>query len=138
MIKSLWINLPVNDVQKSKDFFTQIGFSLNTQFGVRDDAVSFIIGESGITLMLFEKSLYEIFAGTKLANNPNSGEVLFSFDAESVEEVDEMAKKVVDAGGTLYGEPAYKDKWMYGCGFIDTDGQRWNVLYMDFSKMPLG
>jgi predicted lactoylglutathione lyase len=27
---------------------------------------------------------------------------------------------------------------MYGCVFADLDGHRWNVLYMDMSKMPQG
>jgi hypothetical protein len=40
-------------------------------------------------------------------------------------------KKAVEA-------PGYKDSWMYGCGFTDLDGHRWNVLYMDMSKMPKG
>jgi predicted lactoylglutathione lyase len=103
MTKALWINLPVEDVNKSKAFFTKLGFEQNLQYGVREDSAS-----------------------------------LFSIDAESVAEVDEMAKKVIDAGGTIYGDPGYKDGWMYGCGFIDLDGQRWSILYMDMSKMPLG
>ncbi|MDF2859634.1 MAG: hypothetical protein K0Q87_5485, partial [Neobacillus sp.] len=28
--------------------------------------------------------------------------------------------------------------WMYGCGVADPDGHRWNVLFMDMSKMPKG
>jgi predicted lactoylglutathione lyase len=63
---------------------------------------------------------------------------LFSFDAESREEVDEMAKKVKAAGGTLYAEPAENQGWMYGFAFVDPDGHRWNMLYMDMSKMPKG
>jgi len=27
---------------------------------------------------------------------------------------------------------------MYGCGFTDPDGHRWNALYMDMSKMAKG
>ncbi|RDC58601.1 extradiol dioxygenase [Pedobacter chinensis] len=138
MIKSLWINLPVKDINRSKAFFTKLGFRLNQQYGVRDDSASFMIGDSDLVLMLFERSLYEGFAGTSIADDLSGSEVLFSFDAESPEEVDELAEKVVAAGGTLYGEPAYKDGWMYGCGFIDLDGQRWSILYMDLSKMPLG
>jgi len=138
MTKSIWINLPVKDVNKSKEFFTALGFTLNTQFGVRDDSASFLVGDSKFVLMLFEKSLYEGFAGTSVADDRSGSDVLFSFDAESPEEVDELAKKVVLAGGSLYGEPGYKDGWMYGCGFIDLDGQRWSILYMDMSKMPLG
>ena len=138
MIKSLWINLPVKDINKSKAFFTQLGFTLNLQYGVREDSACFLVGESNLVIMLFEENLYEGFVGTSIADKRNGSEVLFSFDAESPEEVDSLAQKVVAAGGTLYGEPDYKDGWMYGCGFIDLDGQRWNILYMDMSKMPLG
>ena len=138
MTKSIWINLPVKNVSKSKDFFTKLGFTLNTQYGVREDSASFFVGSDHFVMMLFEKSLYEGFAGTTIADERSGGEVLFSFDAESPEEVDDLAKKIVEAGGTLYGEPGYKDGWMYGCGFIDLDGQRWSILYMDMSKMPLG
>jgi len=62
---------------------------------------------------------------------------LFSIGAENREEVDEMAEKVVKAGGTIYAEAEDNDSWMYGCGFADLDGHRWNVLYMDMSKMPM-
>ncbi|MGM9475594.1 VOC family protein [Pedobacter sp. GSP4] len=137
MTKSLWINLPVKDINKSKAFFSQLGFTLNLQYGVREDSASFLVGESNLVIMLFEKSLYEGFAGIATAEK-NGGDVLFSFDAESPAEVNELAQKVVAAGGTLYGEPGYKDGWMYGCGFVDLDGQRWSILYMDMSKMPLG
>jgi len=137
MIKSLWINLPVNNISKSKAFFTAIGFQLNLQYGSRDDSASFLIGDNGLVLMLFEKQLYEAFIADKLSNSSGQ-EVLFSFDAESAEEVDDIANKVVAAGGSIYADPGYKDGWMYGCGFIDLDGQKWNILYMDFSKMPMG
>ena len=29
MTKELWINLPVKDVKKSREFFTEIGFTIN-------------------------------------------------------------------------------------------------------------
>lgn len=138
MTKSLWINLPVEDVNKSKMFFTKLGFEQNLQYGVRDDSASFFIGENNLVMMLFEKSLYASFAGTELDKNQSGTGLLLSIDAETVAEVDEMAKKVIEAGGVLYAEPGYKDGWMYGCGFIDLDGQRWSILYMDITKMPLG
>ncbi|MCX2574400.1 VOC family protein [Pedobacter sandarakinus] len=138
MTKSLWINLPVRDVSKSKAFFTAIGFTPNDAYGVRTDSASFLVGNDKLVIMLFERSMYEGFAGTTLPERTSGSEVLFSFDAESPEEVDELAKKVVAAGGQVYGEPGYADGWMYGCGFLDLDGQRWSILYMDMSKMPLG
>lgn len=61
---------------------------------------------------------------------------MISFDAESREEVDEMAAKVRAAGGTIFGEPGEIRGWMYGFGFADLDGHRWNMVFMDFSKLP--
>lgn len=46
-----------------------------------------------------------------------------------------MLQKAEDAGGTIYAHGGEKDGWMYGGGFVDLDGRRWNLLYMDFSKM---
>ncbi|MNO02730.1 Glyoxalase-like domain protein [compost metagenome] len=61
--------------------------------------------------------------------------MLISIDAESKEAVDALLQKVVEAGGIIYGEPQDQG-WMYGAGFADLDGHRWNVLYMDPSQMP--
>jgi predicted lactoylglutathione lyase len=131
MTKELWINLPVKDVKKAKEFFAYIGFSLSTQYG---DGI--IIGSKKIVVMLFEESVFKGFTQNKLTDTKQSSEVLFSFDAESREEVDAMAKKVKAAGGALYSEPAENQGWMYGCAFTDLDGHRWNILYMDMGKMP--
>ena len=62
--------------------------------------------------------------------------ILFSIDAESKDDVDALAKKVTDAGGTLYSNPTEIQGWMYGFGFIDLDGHRWNSVFMDMGKMP--
>ena len=133
MTKELWINLPVKDLNKSKEFFTRIGFLLNPQYD-REEAVSLLIGDKQIVVMLFPEDTFKDFTGSKITDSSQSTEVLFSVDAESKEEVDELAKKVVEAGGIIFGEPGGED-WMYGFGFSDLDGHRWNVLHMDMSKM---
>ena len=61
--------------------------------------------------------------------------MLISVGVEKKQEVDELAKKAVAAGGTVFGQPGGND-FMYGCGFIDPDGHRWNALYMDTTKAP--
>ena len=60
---------------------------------------------------------------------------MLSIDAESKEEVDEIAQKALDAGGKTNHQPGEMQGWMYGCVFSDIDGHKWNVLYMDMSKM---
>lgn len=136
MTKEIWINLPVKDVNKSKDFFTQIGFNLNPKFPGGKDMASLMVGEKNVVVMLFQESVFKGFTQIELTDTSKGSEVLFSFDAESREEVDEMAQKVKDAGGTIFSKPGESQGWMYGFAFIDPDGHRWNMLYMDFSKMP--
>ena len=138
MTKELWINLPVKDIKKSKEFFTAIGFTINTHAPASDSSASFLIGTKNIVMMLFEETLFQKFTNHALADTGKSTEVLLSFDAESREEVDELAKKVAAAGGKVFAQPGESQGWMYAFGFSDPDGHRWNVLYMDMTKMPKG
>lgn len=136
MTKELWINLPVKDVNTSVAFFTSIGFELNPHQPVTPVMASLMIGDKKIILMLFEEKMFAGFTQQPLTDTQKSTEVLFSIDAQSREEVDELAKKAAAAGGNVFAKPAESQGWMYGCAFSDPDGHRWNVLYMDFSRMP--
>lgn len=133
MTKELWINLPVKDLKKSKAFFTRIGFSFNEERETEDMA-AMIVGEKKVPVMLFVESTFKNIIRHKVTDTRQSSETLFSFDAESRQEVDEMAEKVEKAGGKVFSEPAEIQGWMYGCAFTDPDGHRWNVLYMDPAK----
>jgi len=137
MTKELWINLPVKDLKKSKAFFSQLGFSFHPRHIHSEDAAGLVIGEHNILVMLFPESTFKSFTRNDIADTGQGTEVLLSIDAASKEEVDEMVKRVREAGGTIYGEP-HDQGWMYGAGFADLDGHRWNILYMDMSQMPQG
>jgi uncharacterized protein len=136
MTKDIWINLPVKDIVKSRDFFTKIGFPIHPGHKDSNESVGLMIGEKNVMVMLFPESTFKKFTKNELSNTTQATEVLFSIDAESREEVDELIKKAIQAGGTVFSEPGERDGWMYGAGFSDLDGHRWNVLYMDMGKMP--
>ncbi len=135
MTKQIWLNLPVKDVAKAKDFFWKIGFSFNEQHDT-PSSTCMVVGEGHFVVMLFEEMLFSSFSQNSITDTKLSSEVLISIDAESREEVDELAEKVKVAGGNVFAPPAESQGWMYGCGFADLDGHRWNVLFMDFSKLP--
>ncbi len=134
MVKEFWINLPVKDVTKSKIFFQTLGFSFG-QHGNTATSASLQIGQKNLVVMLFDEATFKGFTSGEIAPE-NTAEVLLSIDAESKEEVDEMVKKAVEAGGTSNHIPSEMTGWLYGCVFKDLDGHRWNVLHMDMSKMP--
>lgn len=134
MIKEIWLNLPVKEVAKSKIFFSKIGFSFNEQHDT-DHSTCMLVGEKNFVVMLFEEAMFEGFVQNKITDAQSGSEILISIDAESREEVDALARKAEEAGGTLFAKPTEIQGWMYGCGFADLDGHRWNVLFMDFSKL---
>lgn len=136
MTKEVWINLPVKDLVKSRSFFSSLGFSFDTPYGNGPVSACFMMGKKNVVVMLFTEPVFTIFTSHPVSDTKKGAEVLFSFDAENKEEVDEMAKKVKAAGGTIYSEPQATQGWMYGFGFVDLDGHRWNMVYMDMTKMP--
>lgn len=138
MTKQFWLNLPVKDVAKSKAFFAEMGFKFNTRHGNTATSASLLLGDSNIVLMLFDEQTFKGFTNNPIANTGTATEVLLSIDAESKEEVDGMAAKAIAAGGKSDHKPSAMQGWMYGCVFSDIDGHKWNVLYMDMSKMPQG
>ncbi|RZJ52626.1 MAG: extradiol dioxygenase [Flavobacterium sp.] len=135
MTKQIWLNLPVKDVAKAKDFFWKIGFSFNQQHETPTSACM-LVGDGHFVVMLFEETLFESFSQNKITDTQSSSEILISIDAESKEEVDELVEKVKAAGGNVFAPATESQGWMYGAAFADLDGHRWNVLYMDLSKIP--
>jgi predicted lactoylglutathione lyase len=135
MTKEIWINLPVKDVDRSKEFFTKIGFPLNEQQS-NEQMACFTVGEKNMTVLFFSEDAFREFTKADVAKAQTGAEVLISFDAESREAVDETARKVAEAGGTIFSEPGEIQGWMYGFGFADPDGHRWNQVFMDFGKLP--
>ncbi|KIC01966.1 extradiol dioxygenase [Flavobacterium sp. JRM] len=135
MTRQIWLNLPVKDVAKSKAFFSKIGFSFNEEHDT-PNSTCMLVGDGKFVIMLFEENIFTDFSQNKLTDTRTSSEVLISIDAESKEEVDALAQKVQEAGGNVFAAPAESRDWMYGCGFADLDGHRWNSLFMDFSKIP--
>ncbi len=136
MIGDIWLNLPVKSIAKATDFFVHLGFSLNANQSDGKTRACFAIGKKNVVVMLFAEELFQKFTRSNIADAAQSAEILVSIGVESRQEVDDLAQKVVEAGGVLFSAPAESQGWLYGCGFSDLDGHRWNVLFMDMSRLP--
>jgi len=133
MAKQIFINLPVKDISKSISFFKKLGFKFNPRF-TDDKAACMIIGENIFAMLLLEK-FFKTFTKKEIADAKKTTEVLIAIDTKSRKEVNEMIKKAVDAGGSIYNKPQ-DHGGMYGHSFADLDGHQWEVLYMDETAMP--
>lgn len=130
-MRSIWLNLPVNDLQKSKQFFRDIGFCENTMHKETPYLGSFLIGDKDFVLMLFPKDEMAKWLGTEITDTEKSNEMLINIDAQSKEEVDAFANTVTKAGGNVNFAPTQVEDWMYITSFSDLDGHRWSMLFMN-------
>ncbi|MBZ9641107.1 MULTISPECIES: VOC family protein [unclassified Streptomyces] len=124
----IFVNLPVNDLDASKKFFTELGYTLNPQFS-DENAASVVISDT-IVAMLLTKPFYATFTKKEIADATRTSEVLICLSAESREKVDELVEKAVAAGGTA-SEQVQDHGFMYGRAFDDLDGHTWEVMWMD-------
>lgn len=135
-MKTIWLNLPVKNIKESKAFFKAIGFHENPMHKNAEHLASFFIGENNFVMMLFPEKDFKVFTQNEIADTRKGTEVLLNIDAQSRQEVDEMAETVRKAGGKIYAEPAESQGWMYAFGFEDLDGHRWSMLHMNMEQMP--
>ncbi|MDI9257343.1 VOC family protein [Flavobacterium sedimenticola] len=137
MTKEIWLNLPVKDVLKSRAFYEQIGFTFNPNDNPYDSTMQcMFVGQKNFVVMLFPEETLQKFSRIDLNDRSTTSQFLISIDAESREEIDHLTAKAKAAGATIFAEPEEIQGWMYGSGFTDLDGHRWNTLYMDHTKMP--
>jgi len=133
MSTQIYVNLPVKDLPRSKDFFAKLGFTFNDQF--TNDQAACMVVSNDIYVMLLVEPFFKSFTKKPIADARKSTEVLLCLSAESRAKVDELVAKAVAAGGAA-PNPKQEHDFMYGHGFEDLDGHLWEVAYMDMSKLP--
>jgi predicted lactoylglutathione lyase len=135
MAKQIFINLAVKDLQKSMNFYTALGFSNNPQFS--DDSGKCMVWSENIFVMIMTHEKFTTFATKPIADTKLNLAGIYSLSVDSVDEVNSILSKGLDAGGTEPNE-------MKDYGFMqqrtieDFDGHTWEVFYMDITKFPTG
>lgn len=128
MSTKIFVNLPVKDLGKSTDFFTELGFSFNPQFS--DENAGCMVVSDDIYVMLLVEPFFQSFTKKEVVDSTKSTEAITCLGVDSRERVDEMADKALAAGGQPSNDPM-DEGFMYGRSFQDLDGHLWEVMYMD-------
>ena len=132
MTTKIFVNLPVKDLKRSMEFFTELGYQFNAQF--TDETAACMIVSEDIYIMLLTHPKFKVFTPKAICDATKSTEVLVCLSCESREKVDNLVRKAVAASGITYAEP--KDYgFMYQHGFQDLDGHIWELIYMEPSAI---
>jgi uncharacterized protein len=128
MRRKIFVNLPVRDLPKSIEFFTQLGFEFNPQF-TDENATCMVLSDDGYVMLLAE-DFYRTFTNKSIVDTATHNEAILAISADSRAEVDSIVEKALAAGGSPSNDRV-EDGPMYGWSFQDLDGHQWEVLYMD-------
>lgn len=128
MINQIFVNLPVKNLSITVEFFKKLGFSFNPQF--TDENATCMIISGNIFVMLLVEKFFKTFTNKEICDTTKDTEMIIALSAESRQKVDEMIRRVIEAGGKETREPQ-DHGWMYGRSFEDINGHLWEIIYMD-------
>lgn len=131
-VKSIYVNLPVKNLEKTREFWTKLGFSFNEQFS-DDKALCLVLNEGLIYSMLISHEFFSTFTNRAIADGSTT-QVLVAIEVDSRELVDQIVKNALENGASRYKESA-DHGWMYYDIFADIDGHQWEIMFTDPSQI---
>lgn len=130
MKTSIFVNLGTKDLEKSKEFFKGLGFSINPQF--TDENAACVVISENIFAMILTEEFFKKFTNKEIIDAHKCTEIATCLSLESKAKVDEFANKAVKMGATENIVPEMQQgDYMYGRSINDLDGHIWEVMWMD-------
>ena len=126
--RTLFVSLPVADVERSKAFFAQLGFSFDARM-TDETAACMLVGEHAFVMLLSREKFAE-FSKLPIADPTTHALALYCFSVSSRDEVDSVSAAALAAGATE-ADDAEDYGFMYSRSFFDLDGHGWQVMWMD-------
>ncbi|WP_366183952.1 VOC family protein [Flavobacterium ovatum] len=133
-VKSIYVNLPVKDLDKTRAFWSKLGFSFNEQFS-DDKALCLVLQEDLMYSMLITHEFFSTFTNRPISDSSTT-QVLTALEVHSREQVNSIVRLALENGGTRYREST-DHGWMYYDSFADIDGHQWEVMFTDPTHIPL-
>lgn len=128
MATKIFVNLPVKNLDRSKEFFTSIGFSINKQF--TDATAACVVITEDIYAMILTHEKFKDFTPKQIADATQTTEVIIALSFDSKEKVNELVDTALKAGATIAKE-TQDYGFMYSRSFSDLDGHIWELFWMD-------
>jgi uncharacterized protein len=124
----LFVNLAVDDLGRSVEFFTGLGFSFDQRF-TDATATCMVLSEESFVMLLTRQKFGE-FTSKEIVDSSRGTEAILALSASSREEVDAFADKALASGGSPAKDPL-EYGFMYSRSFQDPDGHLWEIFWID-------
>lgn len=127
-----FINYPVKDLPRAKDFYAALGFRNNPNF--TDETAACMMWSETIYVMLLSHARWADFDKRPISDGSN-GEVMIAITLPERRDVDQMLATAIAHGGTADPTPMQEYPFMFSRSFTDLDGHIWEATWMNPSAM---
>lgn len=129
---SIYVNLPVKDLGKTREFWSKLGFTFNERFS-NDKAICMVLNEGNIYVMFLQSEFFRTFTDRPVFDGSTT-QILNAIEVGSRENVDKTVELALNLGAKRYRN-AQDHGWMYYDSFTDIDGHQWEIMFTDDSKL---
>lgn len=132
-ISNLCVNLIIENLSQSIEFYKTLGFVQNMEFS--NEQAAAMVWKDEFMLMLLTKDFAKTFLPEhKTFAFKNTTSAFYALGFDSKDEVNMFYETALKAGGKTTQE--YDYGFMYGRDFEDLDGHIWEAFWIDSAGMP--
>jgi len=128
MSTMIFVNLPTDDLERSKSFYTALGCEINPLF--TDENAASIVWSDDIYFMVLTREYFATFTDKKVGDPRTTAQAMLAFTRESRGAVDVVLERGIAAGGSE-PKPAQDHGFMYSRTLEDPDGNILEFLFME-------
>lgn len=121
-----FVNLPVADIERSRTFFTALGYTFNEKFS-GENAATLVLGVNQFA-MLMQRDAFDSLHPAQTADASTTKECVICLGVDSRDGVDALVDRAIAAGGTA-GDTD-DEGLMYGRSYNDLDGHSWQIFWL--------
>ena len=135
MSTMIFVNLPTDDLERSKAFYTALGCEINPLF--TDENAACVVWSEDVFFMVLTREYFGTFTDKAVVDAKAAAQVLVALSRDSREDVDSVLEKGIAAGGSE-PRPAQDHGFMYSRTLEDPDGNILEFLYMEPQAAEVG
>ena len=124
----IFVNIPTNDLEKAKTFYTALGADINPLF--TDENAACIVWDENVFFMVVTTDYLATFTEKPIADPKTVAQTLVALSRESRDDVDKTVEAALAHGGTEPKEPQDYG-FMYSRQLEDPDGNIVEFVYME-------
>jgi len=128
VMRRLFVNIPVTDLQRSIRFFEALGFTFNRQ--LTDASATCMLVGADVSIMLLSTERFLGISGRPLADARGTSSAWYALGVESREAVSATVTRALECGASPADDPR-DHGYMYAWSFYDPDGHHFEVFWMD-------